>query len=188
MAPGNPRLGDGVTQNNHGRLAARVDGMAIAYRQQLAFPQQLEQRTHSLLAMSACGAVAHQHDLIATAHGNEDAPPRRQTLEHGRREPLGGHQPHPVAHRLVRRYLMRQADQAVVIALDLVALDAPVEDDQVGASAWTQIELLNDPRIRVAGVKARGAGAQRLADVPVEHGMKSSGRSGDKPEASPGSA
>lgn len=83
---------------------------------------------------------------------------------------------------------MRQADQAVVIALDLIALDAPVEDDQVGASSRTQIELLNDPRLWVVGVKACSAGAQRLADVPVEHGMGRSGRSGDKPEASPASA
>lgn len=47
---------------------------------------------------------------------------------------------------------MRQSHQAVVITLDLVALDPPVEDDYIGARCQPKLELLNYTRLWVSDV------------------------------------
>lgn len=118
--------------------------------------------------MSLCCTPSNQHDIVPAALGDENPPPRREHPSRGRCEALGSRKPDPVTHRLVGSRLVRQSHQAVVIALDLVALDTTIEDHKVRPSGTTKLELLDNTHRSVVRVETGSANAQSLADVQIE--------------------
>jgi hypothetical protein len=60
---------------------------------------------------------------------------------------------------------MRQAREAVVIALDFVALDPTIEHHDVGARGRPKHELLDNARIWVGYVKPCRAHTESLTEI-----------------------
>ena len=56
-----------------------------------------------------------------------------------------------------------------MIALDLIALDPPVQHHQICTGTWTEVELLDDAGFGVGGVHPRSASTQGFADIAIEH-------------------
>jgi hypothetical protein len=116
------------------------------------------------------GATSNERRLPVACLRDEHTPPLRELLSCRRDKALRRNQPHPVADRLVCLHLVREPRQTVAVALDLVALNAPVQDHEISTRRRSEFKLLDDARVRLRSVEPSSAASQGAADVLVEHG------------------
>lgn len=127
-----------MTQRRCRRAASgRRKPQAVVEGGELGAPEQFRERGWTLAAVRARGSTAHELHAARTMSRNKNAPPRWQLIQRGGLQPLRRDYPDTVADRLVGGGLMCQPREAVDVALNLVPLDAAVQEHDVRARAWT---------------------------------------------------
>jgi hypothetical protein len=147
--------------------------VALQDRQRLCPPKQRSDRPGIASGVRATAALALEDDLsAAVTHSLDDLPPGRGALKDSIEMATPSDNRHAVEDPPVDLRLPVKTAQCVPVALDLEPLELAIDHGEVDARlVQTQLELVEQPQIRVVGMARHKALLQGEADIKIAQGF-----------------